>query len=232
MEHFPNICRNKKKSVSLQVNYFYYHMKTEIIPQESSRAEAFDLWMSSPLPMVTFIKTLNVSRLVKISKRTDMKFNMLMCWCIGKAASKIEEFNTLPVGKKLFHYDELAVNVIVKNCEGGIDSCDVPFMEDLSQFNQQYLQLTKQAADSCMSTALENSMVIGTSAMIQTELDGVVNQYSGLFNNPFLAWGKYKRRLFKTKLPVSLQFHHVQMDGAQAALFLEKVQHEIDELPY
>ena len=68
--------------------------------------------------------------------------------------------------------------------------------------------------------------------MIQTELDGIVNQYSGLFNNPFLAWGKYKRRLFKTKLPVSLQFHHVQMDGAQAALFLEKVQQEIDELPF
>jgi chloramphenicol O-acetyltransferase type A len=208
------------------------YMKTEILPQESSRAEAFDLWMSSPVPMVTFIKTLNVSRLVKISKRRDMKFNMLMCWCIGKAASEIEEFNTLPVGKKLFHYDELAVNVIVKNCEGGIDSCDVPLMEDLSQFNQQYLQLTKQAAESCTSTAMENSMVIGTSAMIQTELDGIVNQYSGLFNNPFLAWGKYKRRLFKTKLPVSLQFHHVQMDGAQAALFLEKVQQEIDELPF
>ncbi len=161
-----------------------------------------------------------------------MKFNMLMCWCIGKAASEIEVFNTLPVGKKLFHYDELAVNVIVKNREGGIDSCDVPFMEDISQFNQQYLQLTRQAAENCTSTAMENCMAIGTSAIIQTELDGIVNQYSGVFNNPFLAWGKYKRRLFKTKLPVSFQFHHVQMDGSQAALFLEKVQQEIDELPF
>ena len=207
-------------------------MKTEILPEESSRAEAFDQWMSSPIPMVTFFKTLNVSRLVKISKRTGMKFNMLMCWCIGKAASEIEEFNTLPVGRKLFHYDHLAINVIVENHNDGINSCDIPFAKDLAQFNQDYLRLTSQAASECTSTAVEDCMVIGTSAMIQTELDGIVNQYSGVFNNPFLAWGKYKRRLFKTTLPVSLQFHHVQMDGAHAARFLERVQQEIDKLPY
>ena len=53
-------------------------MKTEILPQESNRAEAFSLWMSSPVPMVTLTKTFDVSRLVKVSKRTGMKFTMLM----------------------------------------------------------------------------------------------------------------------------------------------------------
>ena len=71
-------------------------MKKEINPQETSRAEAFRLWMTSPMPMVTLVKTLDVSRLVKVSKRTGMKFTMLMCWCIGKAASEVEEFYTLP----------------------------------------------------------------------------------------------------------------------------------------
>ena len=41
-------------------------MKTEILPQESERAKAFSMWMSSPMPMVTLVKTLNVSRLVKV----------------------------------------------------------------------------------------------------------------------------------------------------------------------
>ena len=31
-------------------------MKIEIYPQESSRAEAFSMWMSSPMPMVTLAK--------------------------------------------------------------------------------------------------------------------------------------------------------------------------------
>ena len=53
---------------------------------------------------------------------------------------------------------------------------------------------------------------------------------SGIFNNPFLIWGKYKRHLFKTTLTVSFQFHHTQMDGAHASMFLDKLQSEINGL--
>ena len=67
-------------------------MKKEINPQETSRAEAFELWMSSPMPMVTLVKTFDVSRIIKVHKRTGMKFTVLMCWCLGKAAKNIREF--------------------------------------------------------------------------------------------------------------------------------------------
>ena len=65
-------------------------MKREINPQESNRAEAFRMWMSSPMPMVTLVKTLDVSRLVKVSKKSGMKFTMLMSWFIGQTASQTE----------------------------------------------------------------------------------------------------------------------------------------------
>ena len=45
-----------------------------------------------------------------------------------------------------------------------------------------------------------------------------------------MIWGRYKRRLFKTMLTVSFQFHHTQMDGAHAAKFLDAVQKEIKAL--
>ncbi len=122
-------------------------MKREINPQESNRAEAYRMWMSSPMPMVTLVKTLDVSRLVKVCKRSGMKFTMLMSWCIGKAASQVDEFYTLPVDGKLYHYDKLAVNVIVENNKGGISSCDILFSDDLQQFNRDYLTLTAQAAN-------------------------------------------------------------------------------------
>ncbi len=202
-------------------------MKREINPQESGRAEAFRLWMSSPMPMVTLVKTLDVSRLVKVSKKSGMKFTMLMCWCIGKAASQVEEFYTLPVAGKLYRYDKLAINAIVENGKGGISSCDIPFSDDLQQFNRDYLSLTAQAANECKSACLDDHMVIGTSAMIQTELDCIVNQYTALFCNPMVMWGKYRKGMFKTTLPVSFQFHHVQMDGGHAARFLDILQKEI-----
>ena len=215
-------------------------MKREINPQKSNRAEAFRMWMSSPMPMVTLVKTLDVSRLVKVSKKIEMKFTMLMCWCVGKAAGQVEEFYTLPVDGKLYHYDKLAINVIVENSKGGISSCDIPFSDDLQQFNRDYLMFTEQAANECKSSCfasdqrssafLDEHMVIGTSAMIQTELDCIINQYTDQFSNPMVMWGKYRHGLFKTTLPVSFQFHHVQMDGAHAAKFLQRLQNEIYKL--
>ena len=73
-------------------------------------------------------------------------------------------------------------------------------------------------------------MVIGTSALAKYEIDGAVGMYSGVFNNPFLIWGKYRRSWFKTSLVLSFQFHHTQMDGAHAAQFLDLLQQEIDTL--
>ena len=69
--------------------------------------------------MVTLTKTFNVSKLLKVSKRRGIKFNALLCWCIGKAASHIKEFYILPEKDKLFQYDSLAINVIVNNIKGG-----------------------------------------------------------------------------------------------------------------
>ena len=203
----------------------------EINPQDTTRAYAFEMWMQAPNPMVTFFKTLDVSRLVRISRKRGLKFNMLMCYCIGRAATQVKEFYMLPVGDKLMQYDTIAVNTIVANSVGEVSSCDLPFSEDLEQFNNDYLRLTKQVADSCTNHDLSSeSMVIGTSALAQYEIDGAVGMYSGIFNNPFMIWGKYKRGLFKSTLTVSFQFHHTQMDGAHAAKFLNLLQREIEGL--
>ena len=203
----------------------------EINPKDTTRAYAFEMWMQAPNPMVTFFKRLDVSRLVRISRRSGMKFNMLMCYCIARAASSVKEFYMLPVGDKLMQYDKIAVNTIVANREGEVSSCDLPFSEDLAQFNCGYLRLTKQVAESCVDHDLsQESMVIGTSALAQYDIDGAVGMYSGIFNNPFMIWGRYRRMWFKTTLMVSFQFHHTQMDGAHAARFLDGLQREIDNL--
>ena len=89
-------------------------------PKTTTRAEAYELWMNAPNPMVTFFKTFDVTPLVKLSRRRGMKFNMLMDYCIGKAASEVKEFYMLPVGDKLIKYDSIAVNTIVKNKNGEV----------------------------------------------------------------------------------------------------------------
>lgn len=202
----------------------------EVNPAETTRAYAFEMWMKAPMPMVTLFRTVDVSNLRKISKRSGMKFNMLMCWCIGYAASQIKEFYMLPVGDRLIRYDSIAVNTIVANREGEVSSCDIPFTQDLAKFNADYLRLTQQVAETCGNHDITDSMVIGTSALVQYEIDGAVGMYSGIFNNPFMIWGRYRKSWFRTKLTVSFQFHHTQMDGAHAARFLDILQLKINKM--
>ena len=170
-------------------------MKQEINPKETKRAIAFELWIKSPMPMVTLTKTFDVTRLCKVSRRRGMKFNMQLCWCIGK-----------------------------------LSFCDVAFSDDLETFNANYLHLTETITQTCQDMLDDEAVIVGTSALTGTELDSIVNQYSGIFTNPFLAWGRYRKGWLKTTLPISFQFHHAQMDGSHAARFLEELQKTINSI--
>ena len=206
-------------------------MAKEINSKDTTRASAYELWMKAPNPMVTFFKTLDVTNLIRVSKRKHLKFNMLLDYCIGKAAVGVKEFYVLPVGEKLMQYDTIAINTIVKNKDGEVSSCDILYTDDLEAFNHDYLKCTAQTAETSQDRDLsDDSMVIGTSAIVDTEIDGAVGMNSGIFNNPFIIWGKYRKKAFRYHLPISFQFHHTQMDGAHAGRFLENLQNEINRL--
>ena len=205
-------------------------MKQEVNPKDTSRAQAFELWIKSPMPMVTLMKTYDVTRLKKIARQKKLKFNMLLCWCIGRAASRIDEFYLLPDQGKLYKFDRMSVNVIVNNVHNSISNCDIPYSDNLEQFASDYDALTHECAETCRDINDPEAIIVGTSTVTETELDCIVNQYSGIFNNPFLVWGRYRKGWFKTTLPISFQFHHAQMDGGQAARFLEDLQKAINTL--
>ena len=205
-------------------------MKQEINPKDTNRAVAFELWMKSPMPMVTLTKTFDVTRLYQVSRSRGLKFNMLLCWCIGKAASGIEEFYMLPQHGKLYKYDRMAINVIVDNVLGGLSFCDIAVTDDLEQFNDNYLHLTKTISQTCRDILDDDAVVVGTSALTSTDLDCIVNQYTDQFCNPMVMWGRYRKKWLKVSLPISFQFHHAQMDGGHAAHFLEELQKVIKSI--
>ena len=205
----------------------------EVNPKDTNRAKAFELWMRSPMPMVTMTKTFDITRLRRVARSKGVKLNMLMCYAIGRAASDFGEFFLLPVGDKLMQFDHLAINTIVMTKSGGINTCDIPFTMDIRQFAADYLRLTDEVAANEEDYNLgDDYMVIGTSALTKCELDSVVNIYAGFYNNPFVVWGKYRKGWFRTTLPISFQFHHTQMDGPVSTGFLNRLQEVFDSIEY
>lgn len=195
----------------------------EVNPMDTNRAVSWQFYIDAPMPMVTIFKTLHITNLLRL-KEKGYKLNMLLCFCIMQAARLVKEFFMLPVGKKMMEYDKIGVNVIVANEKGGINSCDIPMADKLEEFNQLYVQLTERVRRTCTDHEITDHMMIGTSSLVKYDIDGAVNMYSGIFNNPFLIWGKYREETGGVKLPISFQFHHVQMDGMEACAFLENVQ--------
>ena len=205
-------------------------MKQEINPKDTNRALAFELWMKSPMPMVTLTKTIDVTRLYKVSRQRGLKFNMLLCWSIGNAALRIEEFYMLPQNGKLYKFDRMAINVIVDNVMGGLSFCDIAVTDNLELFNVNYLHLTKTISQTCQDILDDEAVIVGTSAVTGTELDSIVNQYTDQFCNPMVMWGRYRKKWLRVTLPISFQFHHAQMDGGHAARFLEELQKVIKNI--
>ena len=203
----------------------------EIDPKTTNRAQQFEIWKNAPNPMLVFVKKMDVTNLIKISRKKHLKFNMLLDYCIGKAAVCQKEFYLLPIGDKLMQFDKIAINTIVKNHTGEASSCDIEFTPDLNEYNLNYLKYTIQVANSCIDRDLSKEcMVIGTSAIVDTELEFAGGMYSGIYNNPFIIWGRYSKHIFKYYLNISFQFHHAQMDGMHASHFLNNLQQTIDTL--
>lgn len=157
----------------------------EVDPLQTPRAQSWTLYHRAPMPMVTIFRTVDITNLMNL-KQQGYQLNMLLCYCIGAAASHCEQFYLLPAETKMLAYERIGVNAIIANQQGGISSCDIPFDEDLDTFNAFYQMLSEMVRISGKDHEIADHMIVGTSALIRHELDGVVNMYTGIYHNPFL----------------------------------------------
>ncbi len=203
----------------------------EIDPKDTGRELIFEISKTSPMPMVTITKTVDVKPVVKLSKKKGFKYNSLFCWCLGKAASGIEQFYTVPHGDRFLRYDELRISVVVTTKSGKYNFAGIPYSDSFEKFNEAYIKNTEIVADTDNSYGLDGEFArLGTSVILGCEIDSVVNFYCPSLSNPFLAWGKYRKGHFSAKLPISFSFDHAQMDGYHAASFFRELQAVIDNI--
>ena len=207
-------------------------MKKVITPAEAGRELEYGYWINNRMPMVHITVTFDVTRLVRRHRRDKrMKMNILMCYCIVKAAQQVKEMHTQVSGKEMIWSDKINVQTILKDKNGQLRFADLPCTDTLEVFADNYYRISKEVWDTCEHHLDPEGHFVGTSCASTTlPLDSIQNQCNEDFMIPFLMWGAYRKCFpWRYKLPISLQFHHVQMNGSEAVRFMELIQEEMNK---
>ena len=205
-------------------------MRIEIDPMETSRRSQFECFRNCACPTIVATKIYDVTPLLRYGRKHNMKFNMLLCWLMGKVASKIDVLYTIYEPYRLYKYDKICVNIVVPSSNDCVNLCDVPYNDSLEQFAADYDRITYQSIHEQRDILLDDYARLGTSAVIQTELASVTGGYNDKYTNPFLSWARYHKGWLKTTLPITLRANHIQMDGGHCARYLEMLQEEIKNI--
>lgn len=204
-------------------------MREKINPENSSRAFAYKNLSKALLPMVTFVKKIDVTRVKKLSKKSGHKLNCIFNYLIIKTAMEIPEFFLYIDGttNDLYKCDKLTLRFMSQKKNGFLALCVVPYAEDFLTFEKGYLDAVKDCYENNRDMIIEDSAVIGSSALPWTTLESAVNGCWENLTNPFVVMPKIEKKAFKYYMNISFQFHHLQMDGKHACDFLEKLQTNI-----
>lgn len=183
--------------------------------------------------MVHITVTLDISHLVLLCKKNKhIPLNAALCYCIGKAANQVKECHLLLKGEEIIWSDIVNVQTIVKDKEGQLRFCDLPANDNLEEYVSQYYRLVKEVKEKCDNHFEEDRIFVGTSCVsTRMPIDCCVNQWNDSFQNLFLMWGAYKKCFFrKYKLTMTMQFHHVQINGGEVCKYFEILQKEIKSI--
>lgn len=203
----------------------------EMNPLQTGRKSAFEDFRDCACPTIVATKKFDVTNLVSFSKEHNMKFNMLLCYLMAKSAQAIDAFLVQYRPYKLYRYDRICVNIVVNDDEDNVYLCDVPYTESLNEFASEYDRITIATKTGRCNYLLDDYSRLGTSAVVQTEMESISGGYNDKYTNPFLTWARYHKEKDGTiTLPISLRVHHIQMDGIHVGRFLASLEQEIQSL--
>ncbi len=208
-------------------------MKKIVTPAEAGRELEYNCWMKSKMPMVHITVTLDITRLLRFCKKhKGIPVNAAMCYCIGRAANQVKECHLLIKDEQIIWSDIVNVQTIVKDKEGNLRFCDLPTLDNLEDYAEQYYRLVREVYENCDNHFEDDRIFVGTSCVsTRVPVDCCVNQWNDSFQNLFLMWGAFKRTFFgRRKLTMTMQFHHVQINGGEVCQYFEILQKEINNL--
>ena len=129
----------------------------------------------------------------------------------------------------LYFYDSIKVNAVFKGKDDSLCYGSIKYFSNFLDFEKEYYGVRKYCYENCTHFDEDNGSMISTSAVTNFPFESFALSTSKTFWDHFVMWGKYVKKLFRTKLTISLRFHHATIDGEHAGMFFNEFQKQIKE---
>lgn len=150
---------------------------------------------------------------------------MLLSWCIARAASGFPEFFRIPCSDGFLSYDQIGAVLEAVFSSGKENVTFIPYHEKLKE-TLQALETIRQIQKTEGYYNVPEDYMILQCGSLPTDHASVTSASVNSSAFPYFIWCEVQD---DGSLPVSFIFHHAQMDGYEAAVFLETLQNVIFE---
>ena len=203
-------------------------------PKEVGRENTWEIFHDSGMPYSTTVVKVDVTNLMEFYKnhRGEYRLNALILYLILNACEPVKETKYNPVGDKIYVYDDSCASCMLPDDEGTLRMCCIPFTKDLDEFQKNYNELTQKCMVEHVDHMSEDKIRIGTRSLgaFNVEIEAVVPAVSKRYNNPFFVFGRIVSEGDKKFLRISMNSHHIAMDGEHVCMIFQNLQELINKL--
>lgn len=187
------------------------------------RKKLYEQYIDAIQPICYATVNVDISQIVKYDK-----INPVMMYCIQNAAQKEKHFHyDFYNENELVYYDNVCTNLVVVGNDGELHYASIPYNERYDDFENDYIKITKYCRENNADYTLDNCAKIETSTTTSVVFESVQSGYGSKLLRPFLAWGKYEKKLFKSCVKITIRFHHALLDGGIISRFFVYLQEEL-----
>ncbi len=207
---------------------------TKIDLEQWDRGNLFKSYIDHMRIVMSLTVEIDVTKLVRLSKRRHMKFYPSMIWVVSKVVNAHDEFKYgWDAGGDLIRWEYISPSYAVFHKEDqNFTKLVTEFCSGLYDFHSRFLadqNLYKDQRAFAENQPL-NFFDVSCLPWVRYQHFDVHVFDEGKFLAPVITWGKFEPERGRYLMPLSMNIHHAVADGYHLSRFFLEVQELIDSL--
>ena len=202
-------------------------MYREIDFEKWERRTTFEFFKDYKDPFFNMAANLDVTRLYRFCKDSDLPFSVAVLYFSIKTANEIREFRRRMIGDKVVEFDRIEATQTILNDDNTFSFCYFPMRDSLNEFVEIGLA-SREKYGALRSFDVENERIdlIYYSVIPWVSFTSFKHANSGDHRQtvPRMVFGKMFQDGERRLMPFSVEVHHCLMDGYHVGQYFNRFQ--------